>query len=87
MLAEPEPAPHSDPLDLLLTVERDGALHGALARLDPVQRQLLALSFYRDLSHQEIADHTRLPLGTVKTHIRKALLVLQSALSRGAAAS
>lgn len=87
MLAEPEPAPHSDPLDLLLTVERDGALHGALARLDPVQRQLLALSFYRDLSHQEIADHTRLPLGTVKTHIRKALLALQSALSRGAAAS
>lgn len=84
-LAEPEAAPRADPLDLLLCVERDAALQDALARLDPVQRQLLALSFYRDLSHQEIADHTRLPLGTVKSHIRKGLLALQSALSKGAA--
>lgn len=84
-LAEPEAAPRADPLDLLLCVERDAALQDALARLDPVQRQLLALSFYRDLSHQEIADHSRLPLGTVKSHIRKGLLALQSALSKGAA--
>ena len=86
-LAEPEHAPRADPLDLLLCVERDAALQDALVRLDPVQRQLLALSFYRDLSHQEIADHTRLPLGTVKSHIRKGLLALQSALSKGATAS
>jgi len=86
-LAEPEVAPRSDPLDTLLTVERNSALHGALARLDPIQRQLLALAFYRDLSHQEIADHAHLPLGTVKTHIRKALLALHSALAEGVAAS
>lgn len=82
-LAEPEAAPHSDPLDLLLGLERDSALHAALARLTPIQRQLLALAFYRDMSHQEIADHARLPLGTVKTHIRKGLAALQSALQPG----
>lgn len=86
-LAEPEAAPRADPLDMLLTVERNSALYGALARLDPIQRQLLALAFYRDLSHQEIAEHAHLPLGTVKTHIRKALLVLHSALAKGVAAS
>lgn len=82
-LAGAEAAPGPDPLDLLLGVERDGALHAALARLAPIQRQLLALAFYRDLSHQEIADQARLPLGTVKTHIRKGLAALQSALQPG----
>lgn len=86
-LVEAEAAPRADPLDLLLCVERDAALQDALARLDPVQRQLLALAFYRDLTHQEIAEHARLPLGTVKSHIRRGLLALQSALSKGAAAS
>jgi RNA polymerase sigma-70 factor (ECF subfamily) len=85
-LVEPQAAPGSDPVDMLLTVERDSALHAAIARLDPVQRQLLALAFYRGLSHQEIADHAHLPLGTVKSHIRKALLALHSALAKGVAA-
>ncbi len=85
-LAEAETDPAADPLDLLATLERNCALHQALAQLDPLQRQLLALAFYRDLSHREIAEHARLPLGTVKTHIRKALLALHSALSKGVAA-
>ncbi len=86
-LAEAQTDATSDPLDLLLTLERDSAIHGALARIVPIQRQLLALAFYRDLSHREIADHAHLPLGTVKTHIRKALLALHSALAKGVAAS
>lgn len=87
VLAEPEVSPDGDPLEMLMTIERNSALHGALAQLDPVQRQLLALAFYRDLSHQEIAEHALLPLGTVKTHIRKALRTLQSALADGVAAA
>jgi RNA polymerase sigma-70 factor (ECF subfamily) len=82
-LAEPAIDPRADPLDLLLGVERDSAVHVALQLASPIQRQLLALAFYRDLSHQEIADHTGLPLGTVKTHLRKGLLALQAALSGG----
>jgi RNA polymerase sigma-70 factor (ECF subfamily) len=83
ILAEPEVDPRTDPLDLLLGVERDSALHAALQRASPIQRQLLALAFYRDLSHREVADHTGMPLGTVKTHIRKGLSALQAALSGG----
>lgn len=75
-----EPIGDGDPLDLLLSVERDARLHAALARLTAIQRQLLALAFFRDLTHQEIAAHAALPLGTVKTHIRKALQALHAAL-------
>lgn len=85
LAAEP-PDQDADPIDLLLAVERRGALHDALAALAPVQRQLVALAFYRDLSHQEIAAHLDMPLGTVKTHIRKALHTLQAALEKGTVA-
>ena len=63
----------SRPLDSLLELEEHSRLAEALAALAPVQRQLIALAFYRDLSHQEIADYSGLPLGTVKSHIRRAL--------------
>ena len=69
-----------DPLDLLQAVQRDGALHAQLAKLDPLRRQLVALAFFRGMSHDEIAVHTGLPLGTVKSHFRRTLAALQSAL-------
>ena len=58
----------------------DTLLIEALARLSPIQRQLVALAFYKDLSHQEISDHTGVPLGTVKSHIKRAQDTLRSAL-------
>ena len=70
-----------DPIDLLLALERESAVHNALASLTALQRQLLSLAFFKDLSHQEIADHASLPLGSVKSHIRKALLALQQTLT------
>ena len=71
----------NDPVDLLVAIERDSAVHHALEGLTPVQRQLLSLAFFKGLSHQEIADHAKLPLGSVKSHIRKALLALQQTLT------
>jgi RNA polymerase sigma-70 factor (ECF subfamily) len=69
-----------DPQDLLDLVQSGTAVHGALARLSPVQRQMIGLAFFRGLSHQEIAAHARLPLGTVKAHIRRALELLRQTL-------
>jgi RNA polymerase sigma factor (sigma-70 family) len=74
----------NDPLDGLLEVEGHAQLKFALEALSPMQRQMLALAFYRDLSHQEIADHTGLPLGTVKSHIRRALEKLKPLLESDA---
>lgn len=72
LIAEPY-VENSDPQDILLTLEQNSRLYGVLQNLMPVQRQLLALAFFRGMTHQEISDHTKLPLGTVKSHVRKAL--------------
>lgn len=69
-------------LDLLLDAERDGALRQALEALTPIQRQMIALAFYKDLSHQDISEHTGLPLGTVKSHLKRAQDSLRAALCK-----
>lgn len=79
-LAEENASPGGSPQDLLEAVQSGHALHRALATLQPVQRQLLGLAFFRGLSHQEIADQARLPLGTVKSHIRRAVDALRAQL-------
>lgn len=68
---------HNNPLDLMQAMQRDSRIHSALARLDAGARHLLALAFFQGRSHQEIATVTGMPLGTVKTILRKAMLVLK----------
>lgn len=76
----PNPDSHS-PLVLLNTVQQGRQLNEALLALDPVPRQLVSLAFWRGLSHEEIAGITGLPLGTVKSHIRRALVTLRQLIS------
>jgi RNA polymerase sigma-70 factor (ECF subfamily) len=65
----------------LLDATRDATqLHAALRSLEPRPRQLVALAFFRGLTHDEIAEHMALPLGTVKSIIRRALLQLRARL-------
>lgn len=52
----------------------------ALDALAPGQRRVLELAFYEELSHAEIAERTGLPLGTVKSHARRGLASLRSAM-------
>jgi RNA polymerase sigma factor (sigma-70 family) len=68
-------------LDQMLTLERDSALHAAMAKLSATQRQLIALAFFKGYTHQEIAEQTNLPLGSVKSHIKRAQASLKDALS------
>ena len=66
--------------DLLQAAQDNAALHAAFARLQPEQRQVLSLAFFRGLTHQEIAAASKLPMGTVKSHIRRALSTLRAEL-------
>lgn len=51
-----------------------------LYNLRPEQRQVLQLSIYQGLSHQEISNLTGMPVGTVKTHARRGLLQIRENL-------
>ncbi len=69
------------PVDELLDLARHRSdLHRALMLLGAQPRQLVSLAFLRGLSHEEIAEQTQLPLGTVKSQIRRALLSLRQTL-------
>ncbi len=65
------------PMDALAGLERGSLLRAELEKLDAAQRQLLALAFFRDMSHQEIAKYTGMPLGTVKTTLRRSIQQLR----------
>jgi RNA polymerase sigma factor (sigma-70 family) len=49
----------------------------ALAQLGPRPRAVLELAFYSSLTHEEIATRTGVPLGTVKSDIRRSLASLR----------
>jgi RNA polymerase sigma-70 factor (ECF subfamily) len=51
-----------------------------LQRLKPEHRVLLDLAYFKGYTHEEIADIENIPLGTVKTRIRNALLQLREYL-------
>ncbi len=70
-----------DASDVLAAFEEHSVMRAAMAELYPIEQELLGLAFFRGLSHAEIAESSRLPLGTVKTHIRRAIVKLRQRLS------
>ena len=54
-----------------------------LATISTEDRQLIALAFFRGMTHQQISDVTAMPLGTVKSRIRRALSTLSEAMPAG----
>jgi RNA polymerase sigma-70 factor, ECF subfamily len=58
--------------DRLERQEAARALDAAMARLRPEYREMLVLRYQEDLSHEEIAELTGLPIGTVKSYLHRA---------------
>jgi RNA polymerase sigma factor (sigma-70 family) len=93
-LARREKRPQIDPDDPMLAPaqempadqrvaanQTEARLRIAIAALPENQRDLLALAFYEDKPHSEIAAVRNLPLGTVKSRIRLALERLRHSLT------
>lgn len=55
------------------------SLYFALHDIPDEQRQAIALAYYQDMSHSQIAEYLGIPLGTVKTRIRLGMQKLRAA--------
>jgi RNA polymerase sigma-70 factor (ECF subfamily) len=69
-----------DPEQVTLSAEDARGVQSALERLPEAQRSLVDLAYYEGLTHAEIAARTGIPLGTVKTRLRTAMMTLRDAL-------
>jgi RNA polymerase sigma-70 factor (ECF subfamily) len=72
----------TSPLDATQASEQAWALHECLRKLEARQREVISLAYLRDLSHAELSAQLRLPLGTVKSWIRRGLDVLRGCMER-----
>jgi RNA polymerase sigma-70 factor (ECF subfamily) len=77
---ETEASDAAQPDDLLDLLQQRSRVRTALAKLSPERRRLISLAFLQGLSHQEIAASCGLALGTVKSHVRRALAQLREEL-------
>lgn len=81
-MAQTLQADQPSPVDIAHASEQATALHQCLGRLEHRHREVVSLAYLRDLSHSELAEQLKLPLGTVKTWIRRGLGQLRDCLSR-----
>ncbi len=72
--------PEANPHQQLERGARQAHLHDALSRVTDEQRHVLMLAYFDGLTHQQIADHLEIPLGTVKTRARSGLRKLRECL-------
>ena len=70
-----------DAESMLLRLSDAGALRRCLERLEPVRRRAVLLAYVHGLSHGELAGRFGVPLGTMKSWIRRALMALRECLA------
>ncbi|WP_228374450.1 RNA polymerase sigma factor [Demequina rhizosphaerae] len=55
-------------------------VRGEVESLGPPRSTIVALAFFEGRTHEQIATELRMPLGTVKSHLRRSLLALRRGL-------
>jgi len=64
----------------LIERQRVCAIRAAIEKLPLIRQQLLDLAFFEELTHAEIAHRLGMPYGSVKSHIRRGLRSMNSAM-------
>ena len=77
---EPEPAPHLGADEEAAASDTAKIFTRVIATLPAPQREALDFAFYRGFSQREIAAHTGIPLGTIKTRLELALRKVRTAI-------
>jgi len=75
--------PRANPIEALLVSHDAKALAYCMSTLEGLHRQVVGLAFFHDLSHSEVAQQMAIPIGTVKTWIRRSLERLKTCLTKG----
>jgi RNA polymerase sigma-70 factor, ECF subfamily len=75
---QPEESGDESPDDAAVRAQSEERISAALLALSEEQRQVVQLSFFEDRPHSEIAERLDLPLGTVKSRLRLALMKLRA---------
>jgi RNA polymerase sigma-70 factor (ECF subfamily) len=73
-----EESDDESPDDATVRGQTEAQVEAALATLSADQREVVQLSFFEDRPHSEIAERLSLPLGTVKSRLRLALIKLRA---------
>lgn len=80
--AAPLPEPVESPEATATLGEQQRAVALALAALPAEERELIEQAYFLGLTQSELSVRFRLPLGTVKTRIRKGMLALREHLEQ-----
>ncbi len=79
-IAETTASDEDDPETILSKLSDAKALRHCLEKLEAPRRQAVLLAFVNGLTHAELAARLNLPLGTIKSWIRRSLVTLKECL-------
>ena len=74
-------AQHGDAFDT--DAEREARVHGCLDTLDDTPRNAIRTAFFEGRTYAELADRMDVPLGTMKSWIRRGLAKLKACMEAG----
>lgn len=75
-----KPTPPPEPRRAAATAENARAVHNSLKDLPEDVREIIELAYFSGLSHSQIAERLALPMTTVKSRIRRAMIQLRQTL-------
>ena len=76
-----------NPEDTYIATERRNIMRTAMLQLTDKQKKVMELSYYHQFSHSEISDRVGIPVGSVKSTIRVAMVKLKNTIRNAEAKS
>jgi RNA polymerase sigma-70 factor (ECF subfamily) len=80
-LSDATVSPERTPDEAIVAGEAGRTAMEAFGRLRPEQQKVIRLAVHEEWTHDRIAEYLGMPVGTVKTHLRRGLLELRDVLS------
>ena len=76
-LSTSKPIQNRSSFDLVASDEMSALVHDSLQKLPKEQREAIELAFFASMTHAEISEYLKEPLGTIKARVRRGMLALR----------